>query len=78
MHKKREACVAAQRSTGTELVPLKHKVVEEAFEETGIRLVSINPPERRLADIAFRLGAEAGNRFRLDRPVNGLDVDLLT
>ena len=39
MHRAREAAVHAQRSTGTSLVPVKSRVVEDAFRDTKIRLM---------------------------------------
>ena len=77
MHQARDAGMAAQRSTGTALMLLKHQVVEEAFQETGIRLVSGGALGRRHVDLAFRHGVEAGNRVSLDRPVSGTDRSLL-
>ena len=77
MHQTRDADIAAQRSTGTALVLLKRNVVEEAFEETGIRLVSSGGLERRRVNAAFRHGVEAGDRVRLDRPLRGTERDLL-
>ena len=77
LQRRRDADVAARRSTGTALVLLKHQVVEEAFQETGIRLVSGGGLGRGRANAAFRRGVEAGNRVRLDRPVTGMDRGLL-
>ena len=77
MHQARDAGMAAQRSTGTALMLLKHQVVEEAFQETGIRLVSGGGLGWRRVDVAFRHGVEAGNRVSLDRPVSGTDRSLL-
>ena len=77
LHQDRDAGIAAQRSTGTALVLLKHQVVEEAFQETGIRLVSGGGLGRRRVDFAFRHGVEAGDRVRLDRPVSRTDRGLL-
>src|SRR5271163_4921358 len=71
MHRTRDADIAAQRSTGTALVLLKRNVVEEAFEETGIQLVSGGGAGRRRITAAFRHGVEAGDRVRLDRPLRG-------
>ena len=39
MHREREVNVAAQSSTGTDLILVKQRVVEEAFRDTEIRLV---------------------------------------
>jgi Protein of unknown function (DUF2786) len=77
MHRARDAAIAAQRSTGTALMLLKHKVVEEALRETGIRLVSGGRFRRRRNNAAFRYGIEAGNRVSLDRPVTRTGRDLL-
>ena len=77
MHQARDAGIAAQRSTGTALMLVKHQVAEEAFQETGIRLVSGGGLGRRRIDVAFRHGVEAGNRVKLDRPVSGTDRGLL-
>ncbi len=40
MHRAREAAVRAQRSTGTALILAKHRVVDDAFREADIPLVS--------------------------------------
>jgi hypothetical protein len=77
VHQARDVGMATQRSTGTALMLLKHQVVEEAFQETGIRLVSGGGLGRRRVDVAFRHGVEAGNRVNLDRPVSGTDRSLL-
>jgi hypothetical protein len=68
MHAAREAGVAAQRSTGTALILVKHRVVDQAFRETGIRLVSASGLRRRI-NAAYRQGMEAGGRVNLERPV---------
>ncbi len=70
MHAAREAEVAAQRSTGTALVLTKHRVVDEAFRETGTRLVSAGRRTIR-QDGAFRQGQAAGDKVNLNRPVEG-------
>jgi Protein of unknown function (DUF2786) len=70
MQGEREASVAAQRATGTALMVVKHRVVEEAFRETRIRLVSGGRQRMRLNG-AFRRGREAGDRVDLHRPVTG-------
>lgn len=72
----REAEVAAQRSDSTALMIVKHRVVEEAFRETTIRLIS----GRRTgipADGAYRQGYAAGDRINLNRPVQGRAPDAL-
>ncbi|HEY2133852.1 MAG TPA: DUF2786 domain-containing protein [Acetobacteraceae bacterium] len=71
MHAEREASMAAQRSTGTALIVVKHRVVEEAFRETSIRLVSSGHLGGRRMNAAFRHGLAAGDRVNLNRPVSG-------
>jgi hypothetical protein len=70
MHAEREAGVAAQRQAGTALMLVKHRVVEDAFRETGTRLVSGGQRNLR-QDHAFRQGEAAGERVNLNRPVAG-------
>jgi hypothetical protein len=70
MHSAREAEVAAQRQTGTALMLVKHRVVEEAFRDTGTRLVSGGRRALR-QDAAFREGEAAGSRVNLNRPLRG-------
>ncbi|EHL97801.1 hypothetical protein HMPREF9946_03974 [Acetobacteraceae bacterium AT-5844] len=70
MHAAREAEVGAQRSAGTALIVVKHRVVEDAFRETGTRLVSGGRRTIR-QDGAFRQGEAAGERVNLNRPVEG-------
>jgi hypothetical protein len=65
----REASVRAQRATGTALMLVKHKVVEAAFRETDVRLVSVGGVGRRRVAGAFREGWAAGERINLGRPV---------
>ena len=76
MQRSRDADSTEQRSTGTSLMLLKHQVVEEAFQETGIRLVSGGGLRQRV-NAAFRHGVEVGNRVSLDRPVTRTDRGLL-
>lgn len=68
MHAAREASVAAQRSTGTALILVRHQVVEEAFRASKVRLQSSRGLTLR-PDAAFRAGQVAGERVNLDRPV---------
>jgi hypothetical protein len=70
MHDEREASVAAQRGTGTALTLVKHSVVETAFRETSIRLVSGRAAGMRVNG-AFRSGQAEGDRINLGRPVAG-------
>lgn len=67
---RREAEVAAQRSTGSALMVVKHRVVEDAFKETSVRLVSARRSGLR-ANGAYRQGYAAGDRISLNRPVRG-------
>ncbi len=76
MHAAREAEVAAQRTTGTALILVKHRVVDQAFRETGIRLVSASGLRRRI-NAAYRQGMEAGGRVNLDRPVRDGNRELI-
>jgi hypothetical protein len=71
MHQARDANVAAQRSTGTALMVIKHRVVDDAFRETEIRLVSSGSLTRARVNGAFRHGMAAGDRVNLNRPVQG-------
>jgi hypothetical protein len=70
MHGEREASVAAQQTTGTALMVIKHRVVEDAFRDAKIRLVSGRRWRVRLNG-AFRRGRDAGDRVDLHRPVTG-------
>jgi hypothetical protein len=76
MHHARDANVAAQRSTGTALMVIKHRVVDDAFRETEIRLVSGSLTRARVNG-AFRHGMAAGDRVNLNRPVQGRPGNLL-
>jgi hypothetical protein len=71
MHHARDATVRAQRSTGTDLIVAKNRVVEEAFGEIDIRLVRMAATGRRVITTAFRAGWAAGDRVNLNRPVAG-------
>lgn len=71
MHAEREASVGAQRATGTALIVVKHRVVEDAFAQTDIRLVSTRSAGIRRVSGAFKEGWAAGGRVNLTRPVPG-------
>jgi hypothetical protein len=72
MHRARDAAVNAQRSTGTALILAKNRVVEDAFRETNVRLVSLGATGGpRVITTAFRAGWTAGDRINLNRPVAG-------
>jgi hypothetical protein len=77
LHQARDATVAAQRSTGTALMLIKHRVVDDAFRETEIRLVSAGSLTRARVNGAFRHGMAAGDRVNLNRPVRGVGNPLL-
>lgn len=72
----REAEVSARRSDSTALMIVKHQVVEDAFRQTTIRLVSARRAGVR-ANGAYRQGYEAGDRINLNRPVKGGARDML-
>ncbi|WP_426954374.1 DUF7168 domain-containing protein [Muricoccus radiodurans] len=77
LHASRESEVAAQRTTGTALIVLKHSVVEDAFRASKVRLVAQRGAGIRL-DGAYRQGYEAGERVNLQRPMGGPARDLLS
>jgi hypothetical protein len=77
MYGAREASVQAQRSTGTALILARHRVVEDAFRETNVRLVSMNVIGQRRIASAFREGWQAGDRVNLSRPVHGDALGLI-
>jgi hypothetical protein len=77
MHEQREVSVRAQRATGTALILAKHRVVDEAFRETEVRLVRMSAVGRRVVTSAYRDGWAAGERVNLNRPVAGSGQDLL-
>jgi hypothetical protein len=77
MHHDREASVRAQRSTGTALILARHRVVEDAFRETDVRLVSMTAIGQRRIASAFRDGWRAGDRVNLSRPVPGGALGLI-
>ena len=52
MHRARDTNVRAQRSTGTDLIVAKNRVVEEAFGEIDIRLVRMAATGRRVIHLA--------------------------
>ena len=71
MHEAREAAERAQRSNGTALILVKHRVVEDAFRETDVRLVRLSAVGPQRITAAFREGWVAGNLVKLNRPVSG-------
>jgi hypothetical protein len=77
MLRAREASVQVQRSTGTALILAKHRVVEDAFGEMGVRLVSMTAVGQRPIAAAFRDGWAAGERVNLNRPMTGDALGLL-
>src|SRR5208337_971203 len=77
MHRAREAAVRSQRSTGTALILAKHRVVDDAFRDVDVRLVSLNNVGARVIASAFREGWAAGERVNLNRPMPGEAPGLL-
>jgi len=77
MHRAREASVQAQRSSGTALILVKHRVVEDAFRATDVRLVSMGAVGPRVIASAYREGWDAGDRIDLNRPLRGTAPPLL-
>ena len=78
MHLAREAAVRAQRSSGTALILTKQRVVDDAFRETNVRLVTLGAVGPRRKSAAFRDGWVAGDQVNLNRPVPGDSPGLLT
>jgi hypothetical protein len=78
MQRARDVAVRAQRSTGTALVIAKHRVVEDAFRETDVRLRRMGAVGPRVIGTAFRAGWAAGDRVNLNRPVAGDTARRLT
>jgi hypothetical protein len=71
MRDAREVAMAARRSGGTALIVVKHRVVDEAFADTKVRLVSVRRLEPVRMKSAFHEGVAAGERINLNRPVGG-------
>ena len=67
----------AQRTTGTALILAKHQVVDAAFTESEVRLVSMSAVGTQVYGKAYREGWAAGNKVNLSRPVKGEGRDLL-
>jgi hypothetical protein len=78
MHQARETAVGTQRATGTALILAKHRIVEDAFRATEVRLVSAGWLGQNRDTAAFRQGRAAGDRVNLNRPVQGERLELLT
>jgi hypothetical protein len=77
MYAEREASVKSQRSTGTALILAKHQVVDDAFRETEVRLVSMSAVGAQVNARAYREGWAAGEKVNLSRPLQGEGRDLL-
>ncbi len=58
-------------ATGTALVVVKEKLIEERFRGLGVRLRTVHASMTVRDGAAFRRGAEAGSRVGLERPVGG-------
>jgi len=70
MRKERDAEVTRQRaSTGTALMVIKEQMVEDAFKQTSIKLVSCKHRVRISNGSAYHQGYEAGAKVNLTRPV---------
>ena len=78
LHRERDASVAAQRSAGTALILVKHQVVEDAFRQSEIHLVSAGRLSGMRMNGAFRQGLAAGDRVNLKRPVADAGRSLLS
>jgi hypothetical protein len=78
MHQARETAVCTQRATGTALILAKHRIVEDAFRATDVRLVSAGRLGQSRNTAAFRQGHAAGDRVNLNRPVHGERLERLT
>jgi hypothetical protein len=77
MHRARDVSVAAQREAGTALMLVKQTMVEDAFRQTDIKLVTAAQRAKIPLNGAFRHGLEAGDRVNLNRPVTGRGRDLI-
>lgn len=77
MHQAREATVRAQRSSGTALILIKHRLVEDAFREANVKLESLSALGSRRNSAAFRHGWTAGDQVNLNHPVTGASPELL-
>jgi hypothetical protein len=78
MHDEREATLRAQQSTGNALMLVKQTIVDDAFRETDVRLVTMRSVGRRVVSFAYREGQLAGDRVNLSRPMAGEGRGLLT
>jgi hypothetical protein len=77
MRRDRETAARAPHATSTALILVKHRVVEDAFRDTAVRLVSTTVIGQRRIVAAFRDGWMAGERVNLNRPMPGGTPDLL-
>jgi hypothetical protein len=75
LQESRAANVADRRSDGTALMLAKHRVVEDAFRDTEVRLISGRRLQAKRIGSAFRQGLQAGDRVNLNRPVNDTAVE---
>ena len=71
MHRARDATVRTHRSTGTDLIMAKNRLVEEAFDAIDVRLMRMATTGWRVISTAFRAGWAAGDRVNLNRPMRG-------
>jgi hypothetical protein len=73
MREENDAAMQARKSTGTALIVLKGKPVEEEFEKLGIKLTTVYRSYGRSTHDgnARASGRAAGDRVNLNRPVGG-------
>jgi hypothetical protein len=69
MHAEREASIGAARSSGTALIIMRHRLVEDAFRNTKVQLQSSGRMTLR-RNAAYRAGQAAGDRVNLGRPID--------
>ncbi len=69
LHHERQASVDTQRPAGTALAVVKHAVVDDAFRDMRLHLVTRRRTVRRPLDSAYRDGWSAGAAVSLDRPL---------
>lgn len=70
--------IAAERPTGSDIIVLKKRKIEEDFTTTGVKLVTrkTNGPRVR-AHSSYHQGGKAGDRINLSRPVGNSSSTLL-
>jgi hypothetical protein len=71
MARERERREAAPASAGTALVVVKQRLIQEKFQELGVRLRTVYSSATVRDRGAYGHGAEAGGRVGLNRPMQG-------